>query len=73
MTGKRMLKAALILLAVLSAYGLVPAGEAAGEIGRPPHQGRLDNMGITVDSANRNADAIRRSQNRATRDINELH
>ena len=32
-----------------------------------------DSQGITVDAANRNADAIRRSQSREQRNINQLH
>lgn len=32
-----------------------------------------DEQGITVDAANRNADAIRRSQNRQQKDINTVN
>ena len=52
----------LVLLGVFLASGLAMGGERWRE-----------NLGITVDEANRNADAIRRDQNRRTRDINRLH
>ena len=55
----------LLILAVFCVNAMADAAHAG--------EGRLHNLGITVDSANHNADVVRRSQNRKTRDINRVN
>ena len=57
----------LLALGVMGALTVFSDDATAGE------QRAGDNMGITVDSARRNADRIRRSENRAMRDINRVN
>lgn len=62
-------KKALFIASLAVAGVCVFAGAEAGA-GEPK---RIQEMGITGNSAQRNADLIRRSQNRRQRDINEVN
>lgn len=59
-----------LLLATLAVAGMWFFTGAEAAAGEPK---RIQEMGITGDSAHRNADLIRRSQNRQQRDINEVN
>lgn len=65
-SARRRIFAAALAAAILFAASGIHAGEHAG----PGWEQRL---GITGDAANRNADLVRRAQNRQTRDINRVN